>query len=209
MTSAKALGATMVRSQYPLSAYEEQLADELGMMLWSEIPVYQVRDIELARGDARGGRGAAREHPRERQPPRRSSSGRSPTSSAPIVEPGPAAYIADAVRAAHELDPDAPGRPRLSRATPRSPASLATRRCRCSGSTTTSAGIQGRPGRSPTSASLADYLAEERACYRSKAIWSASSAPRPTARARRRARTYEFQSQFVSAQLSSSRPRHG
>ena len=37
----------MIRSQYPLSAYEEQLADQLGLMLWSEIPAYQVRDAEL------------------------------------------------------------------------------------------------------------------------------------------------------------------
>ena len=47
MVAAKALGATIIRSQYPLSGYEEQLADELGIMLWSEIPVYQVRDSEL------------------------------------------------------------------------------------------------------------------------------------------------------------------
>ena len=36
------LGATLIRSHYPLHPYLEEQADKLGIMLWSEIPVYQV-----------------------------------------------------------------------------------------------------------------------------------------------------------------------
>lgn len=36
------LGATLIRSHYPLHPYLEEQADRLGIMLWSEIPVYQV-----------------------------------------------------------------------------------------------------------------------------------------------------------------------
>lgn len=45
---ARELGATVIRSQYPFDPYLEQLADELGVMLWSEIPVYQVKETALA-----------------------------------------------------------------------------------------------------------------------------------------------------------------
>jgi beta-glucuronidase len=38
----KALGATFIRSQYPLHPYIEELADANGIMLWSEIPVFSV-----------------------------------------------------------------------------------------------------------------------------------------------------------------------
>jgi beta-glucuronidase len=36
------LGATLIRSHYPLHPYLEEQADKLGIMLWSEIPIYQV-----------------------------------------------------------------------------------------------------------------------------------------------------------------------
>jgi beta-glucuronidase len=44
----KALGATVIRFQYPIPPYLEQLADEQGVMLWSEIPVYQANVANLA-----------------------------------------------------------------------------------------------------------------------------------------------------------------
>jgi beta-glucuronidase len=37
---AKALGATMMRTHYPPHPYTHELADRLGMLIWSEIPVY-------------------------------------------------------------------------------------------------------------------------------------------------------------------------
>lgn len=43
MDAIKGLGATLVRAHYPLHPEFEELADENGVMLWSEIPVYQVK----------------------------------------------------------------------------------------------------------------------------------------------------------------------
>jgi beta-glucuronidase len=37
------LGATMIRSHYPLHPYTQERADELGIMQWSEVPVYSVK----------------------------------------------------------------------------------------------------------------------------------------------------------------------
>jgi beta-glucuronidase len=43
---AQQVGATVLRTHYPFSPYMHELADRKGLMLWSEIPVYQVpRDI--------------------------------------------------------------------------------------------------------------------------------------------------------------------
>src|SRR3954447_4445568 len=39
----KELGATMIRSHYPLHPYTQEKADELGIMQWSEVPVYSVK----------------------------------------------------------------------------------------------------------------------------------------------------------------------
>ena len=39
----KQLGATIIRSHYPLHPYTMERADEMGILLWSEIPVYAVR----------------------------------------------------------------------------------------------------------------------------------------------------------------------
>ena len=40
---AKELGATMIRSHYPLHPYFHELADEQGMLVWSEIPMYAMK----------------------------------------------------------------------------------------------------------------------------------------------------------------------
>jgi beta-glucuronidase len=39
----KELGATVVRSHYPLHPYFQEQADKLGIMQWSEIPVYAIK----------------------------------------------------------------------------------------------------------------------------------------------------------------------
>lgn len=44
---ARDAGATMMRSHYPLHPYMHEAADRLGMLIWSEIPVYSVRTNEL------------------------------------------------------------------------------------------------------------------------------------------------------------------
>jgi beta-glucuronidase len=43
LTWVRALGATMIRSHYPLHPYYQERADELGIMQWSEVPVYSVK----------------------------------------------------------------------------------------------------------------------------------------------------------------------
>ncbi|HEV2059439.1 MAG TPA: glycoside hydrolase family 2 TIM barrel-domain containing protein [Solirubrobacteraceae bacterium] len=46
---AKELGATMIRSHYPLHPELHELADRLGLLVWSEIPVYAVKTQFLKR----------------------------------------------------------------------------------------------------------------------------------------------------------------
>jgi beta-glucuronidase len=45
---ARAVGATMIRAHYPLGPIVEEAADRAGLLLWSEIPVYQVKSANLA-----------------------------------------------------------------------------------------------------------------------------------------------------------------
>ena len=44
---ARALGADLMRTHYPPHPYLHELADRLGVMLWSEVPVYQVKNSVL------------------------------------------------------------------------------------------------------------------------------------------------------------------
>jgi beta-glucuronidase len=46
---AKALGATMLRAHYPLHPYIHELADREGLLIWSEVPVYQMQSQVIAR----------------------------------------------------------------------------------------------------------------------------------------------------------------
>ena len=43
----RALGATMIRAHYPLNPLIEELADRDGILLWSEVPVYQTSNQYL------------------------------------------------------------------------------------------------------------------------------------------------------------------
>jgi beta-glucuronidase len=45
---ARDLGGLMLRSHYPLHPYTLQRADQLGMLVWSEVPVYQIPNPQLA-----------------------------------------------------------------------------------------------------------------------------------------------------------------
>jgi len=49
----KEIGATLIRSHYPLHPYTMELADQQGIMVWSEIPVYSVKTRELAKLEVR------------------------------------------------------------------------------------------------------------------------------------------------------------
>lgn len=43
------LGATLIRAHYPLHPYTLEQADRLGLLVWSEVPVYQVDTDEIAK----------------------------------------------------------------------------------------------------------------------------------------------------------------
>ena len=51
VTLAQQIGATVLRTHYPFSPYMHELADRNGLMIWSEIPVYQVPHEVLAQHD--------------------------------------------------------------------------------------------------------------------------------------------------------------
>jgi beta-glucuronidase len=47
VSEAKAVGATVLRTHYPMHPYVHELADREGLMIWSEIPVYAVKTLYL------------------------------------------------------------------------------------------------------------------------------------------------------------------
>jgi len=53
LTWTKELGATVIRTHYPMHPYTHELADRLGLLIWSEIPVYSVKNQYLKRKSVR------------------------------------------------------------------------------------------------------------------------------------------------------------
>ena len=108
-TEAKAIGATVLRVHYPYSEEMHELADRLGLLIWSEIPVYQVHAADLARPAVRADAldmlrrdvVAGQNHPSVLL-----WSIANELSSFP--DAGQRAYIADAAQLAHSLDPTRP-----------------------------------------------------------------------------------------------------
>jgi beta-glucuronidase len=49
----KSVGGTLLRTHYPLDPYLHQLADRQGVLIWSEIPVYQMDSALIGRPDVR------------------------------------------------------------------------------------------------------------------------------------------------------------
>jgi beta-glucuronidase len=45
----KAVGATLMRTHYPMHPYTHELADKEGVMIWSEVPVYALKTANLAK----------------------------------------------------------------------------------------------------------------------------------------------------------------
>ena len=112
----KELGATVIRSHYPLSPYTSERMDELGLMQWSEIPVYSIKTKYLKQKLVR--QLAARELESNIN-----VNGNHPSvivwsiGNELSARPGPVqgAYIADAVAPRQGAGPDAPRRPRRRR----------------------------------------------------------------------------------------------
>jgi beta-glucuronidase len=105
----KELGATVIRSHYPLAPYTQERADELGIMQWSEIPVYSIKAQYLKQMLVR--ELAARELESNIQ-----TNGNHPSviiwsiANELSARPGPVQglYIKAAVERAHALDPSRP-----------------------------------------------------------------------------------------------------
>jgi beta-glucuronidase len=53
INQARNLGATMLRTHYPMHPQMHELADRLGVLVWSEVPVFQVPASLLQRSDLR------------------------------------------------------------------------------------------------------------------------------------------------------------
>lgn len=106
---AKEVGATMVRAHYPLNPQLEEMADRAGILLWSEVPVYQTADqllsqpswLAKAHALLRANILDNQNHP--------SIAIWSIGNELPqTVDPGEARYIATAAALAHRLDPTRP-----------------------------------------------------------------------------------------------------
>jgi beta-galactosidase/beta-glucuronidase len=109
IAEAKNLGATAIRSQYPLDEHLEELADENGLMLWSEIPVDKIPPRYLADSAFRD-----RAVAKLRENILTNSSHPSiivwsiANELAPQPDSAQGTYISRAVAAAHALDPTRP-----------------------------------------------------------------------------------------------------
>jgi beta-glucuronidase len=106
---AKELGGTVIRTHYPLHPYTHELADKLGLLIWSEVPVYAVKTQYLKLKSVR--RLATKELGKniaanENHPSVMLWSIGNELSS----QPGPVqnAYIKSAAKFAHETDPTRP-----------------------------------------------------------------------------------------------------
>jgi beta-glucuronidase len=109
VNQAKELGATVLRTHYPLHPYTHELADRLGLLIWSEVPVYAVKTQYLKLKSVR--RLATKELGKniaanENHPSVMLWSIGNELSS----QPGPVQndYIRSAAKTAHELDPTRP-----------------------------------------------------------------------------------------------------
>jgi beta-glucuronidase len=106
---AELVGANVMRTHYPPGEYLAELADRRGMLLWSEIPVWQMRSDVIARPAVRRRAVAMLKRNIE-------VNGSHPSVITwsignelnPTVNPGQRRYIRAALRAARRLDPGRP-----------------------------------------------------------------------------------------------------
>ena len=129
VSEVKAVGATLMRTHYPLHPYTQELADKEGVLIWSEVPVYTLSTPNLvqARRDRARGQGGREEHRRQPDAPvgaavvdRATSSPRAPGARRPPTSRTPSAWRSRSTRAGPSASPWP--------ATRRSPASRPTAR---------------------------------------------------------------------------------
>jgi beta-glucuronidase len=109
IAQARDLGATAIRSQYPLDEHLEELADENGLLVWSEIPVDKIPPRYLAMSSVRDRAiGKLRENILTNSSHPSIIVWSIANELAPVPDVAQGAYIARAVSAAHALDPTRP-----------------------------------------------------------------------------------------------------
>jgi beta-glucuronidase len=202
ISQAKELGATVIRSHYPLHPEMYELADRLGLLIWSEIPVYAIKTQYLKQATVR--RLAARELTDNIVANQNHASIMLWSIGNELsARPGPvqASYIKSAVRQAKALDP--------SRPVALAVAGYPSAGCRPQYAPLDVIGINdyfgwypGPNGQIADRDGLSDYLDSVRACYPNKAIVVSEFG----AEANRdgpveEKGTYEFQQDFVNYHL--------
>ena len=167
----KDLGATMIRTHYPLSPYLLEQADKNGILVWSEIPVYSLRSSYFAKRIVRHLAFQELTDNINDNQNHASIAIWSVANELRVQAAGPGAL----------LPPRRRGRPRAawtrpapsawpSSATRPPAASAPTTACRSSASTSTSAGTRARSGQVADEDLLSGYLDSVHACYPNKAI---------------------------------------
>ncbi len=199
----KEIGATFVRSHYPLHPYFQERADALGIMQWSEIPVYSVQTQYLAQSTVRVLAAKELQHNIETNQNHPSvivwSIGNELAATPGAVQ---AQYIRRAATTAHTVDPTRPvgyalaSRPSVDCQKEYDPLDII-------GLNEYFGWYPGPGGQSADASVLSDYLDSVRACYPDKAI----AVTEFGAEANREGPveekgTYAFQQAFVNANLS-------
>lgn len=197
------LGATLIRAHYSLHPYTLEQADRLGLLVWSEIPVYQVDTEELARKDVRdaavnvmrGNVEASRDHP---------SILAWSIGNELSARPGPsqATYIKRAADTARELDPTRPVALAVAAAPTVGCQSEAYAPLDLIGINDYFGWYPGTNGVIADRDLLSDYLDTVRACYPNKAIMMSEFGAEANRSGPEEERgTFEFQSDFVNFHL--------
>ncbi|HWE32306.1 MAG TPA: glycoside hydrolase family 2 TIM barrel-domain containing protein [Solirubrobacteraceae bacterium] len=106
---ARQVGATMIRAHYPLNPQLEEMADRAGILLWSEVPVYQTADRYLSQpGWLANAHALLRANILDNQNHPSIAIWSIGNELPQTVDPGEAHYISTAAALAHQLDPTRP-----------------------------------------------------------------------------------------------------
>jgi beta-glucuronidase len=198
----KDLGGTFIRSQYPLHPYEEELADQQGILLWSEIPVFSVKATVLrSTSFVRFAEDQLRQNIVD--------NGSHPSVMVWSIanelssRPGPAqkAYIQSAVALAHRLDPSRP----VSLAVagyPSVPCQSIFRKLQILGVNDYFGWYPGPSGQIADRSLLSAYLDRAHACYPRQGLFVTEFGAEANRDGPVQERgTFEFQSDFVNYHL--------
>jgi beta-glucuronidase len=199
----KQVGGTVLRTHYPLDPYFHQLADRRGVMLWSEIPVFQTRSKLLKQPVVQN---AARQMLRENILDKSNhpsvlawSIGNELSSRPSSVQ---RSYFKSQAALIHALDPTRPAALAIL-GYPHTPCTSAYTPLDLLGVNTYFGWYPGPNGSIADRTNLAPYLKELRSCYRKKAIAVTEFGAEANRHGPRNERgTYEFQADWDNYTLS-------